>query len=77
MECRDAAVPWGLSKSPTFLPARAAAAESNESWGKGRETWPLSKTFRSKMTGVGHPSLLPAERHEAGVPMFPSIPVTC
>lgn len=45
--------------------------------GKGEETWHLSKTFRNKVTGSGCPDLLPAERHEAGLPVFSSIPVTC
>lgn len=64
-------------KNPIFLLARAAAAQSSDSWEKGGGSWHLSKTFRNKITGASCPSLLPAERHEAGVPMFSSIPVTC
>lgn len=68
--------PGDFPENPAFLLARAAAARSSESWGKGREIWHLGKTFGKDVTGVSCPSLPPAGGHEAGGPMFSSVPAT-
>lgn len=51
--------------------------QQSESWGRGGDTWHLSKTLRSERTGGSCPSLLPVVRLRAGVPVFSSISASC
>lgn len=67
-----------LGEFPKILPS-CWPKQQSESWGKGGDTWHPSKceTLRNEVTGGSCPSLLPVERHRAGVSVFSRIPVSC
>lgn len=69
--------PGDFPENPAFLPARAAAARSSESWGKGREVWYLGEDLWEGDNRRQLPQPSACGGHEAGCPLFSSIPVTC